>query len=95
MGSAQHLVMPGLVNAHHHIGVTHPLGGCMDGSLELWLSEVWARRDVDPYLDTLWGATQLLRSTHCWTNPPSSMAWQRVKSMRTTCCPPFARVRPH
>ena len=34
----------------------------MDGSLELWLSEVWARRDVDPYLDTLWGATQLLRS---------------------------------
>ena len=54
--------MPGLVNAHHHLGVSHPIAGCMDGSLELWLSEVWARRDVDPYLDTLWGATQLLRS---------------------------------
>ena len=62
LGSAQHLVMPGLVNAHHHLGVSHPIAGCMDGSLELWLSEVWARRDVDPYLDTLWGATQLLRS---------------------------------
>lgn len=62
LGSAQHLVMPGLVNAHHHVGVSHPIAGCMDGSLELWLSEVWARRDVDPYLDTLWGATQLLRS---------------------------------
>ena len=62
VGGPAHLVMPGLVNAHHHIGVTHPLAGCMDGPLELWLSEVWARRDVDPYLDTLWGATQLLRS---------------------------------
>ena len=62
IGSRDHLVMPGLVNAHHHIGVTHPVAGCMDGSLELWLAEVWARRDVDPYLDTLWGAVQLLRS---------------------------------
>jgi cytosine/adenosine deaminase-related metal-dependent hydrolase len=62
VGSREHLVMPGLVNAHHHVGVTHPLVGCLDGPLELWLSEVWARRDVDPYLDTLWGAVQLLRS---------------------------------
>lgn len=62
VGSQAHLVMPGLVNAHHHIGVTHPVAGCMDGPLELWLAEVWARRDVEPYLDTLWGATQLLRS---------------------------------
>ena len=62
LGSQGHLVMPGLVNAHHHIGVSHSTAGCMDGPLELWLAEVWARRDVDPYLDTLWGATQLLRS---------------------------------
>lgn len=62
LGTNEHLVMPGLVNAHHHIGVTHPLAGCMDDALELWLAEVWARRDVDPYLDTLWGAAQLLRS---------------------------------
>ena len=62
VGSREHVVMPGLVNAHHHVGVTHPLAGCLDGPLELWLSEVWARRDVDPYLDTLWGAVQLLRS---------------------------------
>jgi 5-methylthioadenosine/S-adenosylhomocysteine deaminase len=62
IGSRRHLVMPGLVNAHHHIGVTHSLAGCMDGPLELWLAEVWARRDIDPWLDTLWGATQLLRS---------------------------------
>ena len=62
IGTRDHLVMPGLVNAHHHIGVTHPIAGCLDGPLELWLTEVWARRDVDPYLDTLWGACQLLRS---------------------------------
>lgn len=62
LGTNEHLVMPGLVNAHHHIGVTHPIAGCMDDALELWLAEVWARRDVDPYLDTLWGAAQLLRS---------------------------------
>jgi cytosine/adenosine deaminase-related metal-dependent hydrolase len=62
IGSRDHLVIPGLVNAHHHVGVAHPLLGCLDGPLELWLAEVWARRDVDPYLDTLWGAALLLRS---------------------------------
>ncbi|PYM06695.1 MAG: amidohydrolase [Candidatus Rokuibacteriota bacterium] len=62
LGSRHHLVMPGLVNAHHHGGLSNRLLGCADGPLELWLSEMWARRDVDPYLDTLWGCLHFLRS---------------------------------
>ena len=62
IGSRDHLVIPGLVNAHHHVGVASTLLGCLDGPLELWLTEMFARRDVDPYLDTLWGAMLLLRS---------------------------------
>lgn len=62
IGSRDHLVMPGLVNAHHHVGVASTLLGCVDGPLELWLTEMLARRDVDSYLDTLWGSILLLRS---------------------------------
>lgn len=62
IGSRDHLVLPGLVNAHHHVGVASTLLGCLDGPLELWLTEMFARRDVDPYLDTLWGSMLLLRS---------------------------------
>jgi cytosine/adenosine deaminase-related metal-dependent hydrolase len=62
LGSERHLVAPGLVNAHHHGGLSSGLLGCADGPLELWLSEMWARRTVDPYLDTLWGCLQLLHS---------------------------------
>jgi cytosine/adenosine deaminase-related metal-dependent hydrolase len=62
IGSRDHLVIPGLVNAHHHVGVASTLLGCLDGPLELWLTEMFARRDVDPYLDTLWGSMLLLRS---------------------------------
>lgn len=62
MGSRDHLVMPGLVNAHHHVGVASTLLGCGDGPLELWLTEMLGRRDVDSYLDTLWGSMLLLRS---------------------------------
>ncbi len=62
IGSSRHLVMPGLVNSHHHGGLSNCLLGCGDAPLELWLSEMWARRDVDPYLDALWGCLLLLRS---------------------------------
>lgn len=61
-GSRDHLVLPGLVNAHHHVGVASTLLGCLDGPLETWLTDMFARRDVDPYLDTLWGSMLLLRS---------------------------------
>jgi cytosine/adenosine deaminase-related metal-dependent hydrolase len=62
LGSPGHLVMPGLVNAHHHGGLSSVMLGCVDGPLELWLSETWARRDADPYLDTLYGCARLLRA---------------------------------
>ncbi len=62
IGSTRHLVMPGMVDAHHHGGLSNWLLGCADSSLELWFSEMWARRDLDPFLDTLWGCLQLMRS---------------------------------
>lgn len=62
VGSRHHLVLPAFVNAHHHAGLSAGLTGCLDGTLELWLHEMWARRDADPYLDALYSALHLMRS---------------------------------
>ena len=62
IGSAEHVVMPGLVNGHHHIGVTPVQLGSLDQPLELWFATRIAARDVDPYLDTLYSAFEMLES---------------------------------
>ncbi|MBI2153026.1 MAG: amidohydrolase family protein [Candidatus Rokubacteria bacterium] len=62
LGSDHHLIMPGMVNAHHHGNFSTCLMGCPDLPLELWLSAMWARRDTDPYLDALVCCIQLLES---------------------------------
>lgn len=62
IGSRRHVVVPAFVNAHHHGGLSSALLGCLDGTLELWLHEMWAKRDVDMYLDSLYSAMQLIRS---------------------------------
>ena len=54
VGSPDHIVIPGLVNAHHHIGMTPVQLGSPDMPLELWLTHHLRHRDVDPYLDTLY-----------------------------------------
>ncbi|MGH7268722.1 MAG: amidohydrolase family protein [Candidatus Rokuibacteriota bacterium] len=62
LGSPDHVVIPGLVNAHHHVGLTPVQLGVPDAPLELWFITRLAGRDVDPYLDTLYSAFEMLGS---------------------------------
>jgi 5-methylthioadenosine/S-adenosylhomocysteine deaminase len=61
-GSDQHVVMPGFVNSHHHVGLTPFQLGSPDYSLELWFASRMAGRDVPPYLDTLYSAFEMIES---------------------------------
>jgi 5-methylthioadenosine/S-adenosylhomocysteine deaminase len=62
LGSPRYVVVPGLVNAHHHVGLTPLQLGSPDYPLELWLASRMAARDVDPYLDTLYSAFEMIES---------------------------------
>ena len=57
-----HVVMPGFVNGHHHVGMTPLQMGSPDLPLELWIAAGAARRALDPYLDTLVSAFEMIRS---------------------------------
>lgn len=57
-----HLLMPGLVNSHHHIGLTPLQMGAADHPLELWFAARLAMRKIDPYLDTLFSAFEMISS---------------------------------
>ena len=62
LGSPDHVVLPGLVNSHHHVGLTPFQLGSPDHPLELWFASRLAARDVDPYLDTLYSAFEMIES---------------------------------
>lgn len=62
VGSGRHVVVPGFVNGHHHMGVTPFQLGAPDLPLELWIARRMADRTVDPYLDTLYSAFELIES---------------------------------
>lgn len=62
LGSADDVVLPGFVNAHHHLGLTPFQLGSPDMPLELWFATRLACRDVDPYLDTLHSAFEMIES---------------------------------
>src|SRR6266446_4724548 len=79
LGSAEHIVMPGLVNSHHHVGLTPFQLGSPDYPLELWFASRLGARPVDPYLDTLYSAFEMLESgittvqhLHGWRIGPAS-----------------------
>lgn len=82
LGSADHVVLPGFVNAHHHVGLTSLQMGVTDAPLELWFAErALASRVVDPYLDTLYSAMEMIASgvttvqhLHSWRRG-SHAAW--------------------
>ena len=61
-GGPDTVVIPGLVNAHHHVGATPLQLGSPDHPLELWFASRLALRDVDPYLDTLQSAFEMIAS---------------------------------
>jgi 5-methylthioadenosine/S-adenosylhomocysteine deaminase len=57
------LVIPGLVNAHHHgRGLSTTQIGMVDKPLELWLPSFILYPPLDPYLDTLYTALRMLKS---------------------------------
>ncbi len=84
LGSAEHVVLPGFVNSHHHVGLTPFQLGSPDYPLELWFASRLGARDVPPYLDTLYSAFEMIESgittvqhLHGWRVGPIS----RVKAI--------------
>ena len=61
-GSRNAVAMPGLVNGHHHFGITPLMGGVPFAPLELWLPRFRAMRQIGPRLDTLYSAIEMLES---------------------------------
>lgn len=57
-----HLILPGFINAHHHVGLTPLQMGAPDSPLELWFAARLAMRKIDPYLDTLYSAFEMISS---------------------------------
>lgn len=62
IGSGRQVVLPGFVNAHHHVGLTPVQLGSPDMPLELWFVTRLVMRRVDPYLDTLYSAFEMIAS---------------------------------
>lgn len=61
IGSPQHIVMPGFVNAHNHgKGLTDFQRGQLDDTLETWKFRSYP--GVDPELDTQWAAVKQLEA---------------------------------
>ena len=61
-GDARTVVVPGFVNAHHHVGLTPLQLGAPDLPLELWLASRLGARSIEPYLDTLYSAFEMISS---------------------------------
>lgn len=61
-GGKGRVAIPGLVNAHHHVGATPLQLGSPDHPLELWFASRLTLRDVDPRLDTLYSAFEMIES---------------------------------
>ena len=61
-GSRDMIAMPGLVNSHHHFGLTPLMMGVPFAPLELWLPRFRGMRQVGARLDTLYSAIEMLES---------------------------------
>ncbi|WP_236797080.1 amidohydrolase family protein [Amycolatopsis sp. GM8] len=61
-GGPGFVALPGLVDSHHHVGLTPTQLGVPSESLELWTLMLMQCAPVDPYLDTLVSGLELLRS---------------------------------
>ena len=62
IGSENYIVMPGLVNDHFHVGLTPFQLGAPDLPLEMWSLARIGTRMIDPYLDQLYGAVQMIET---------------------------------
>ena len=62
IGTGGEILLPGFVNSHHHIGLTPVQLGSQDMPLELWMVTRMVARNVNPYLDTLYAAFEMIAS---------------------------------
>jgi 5-methylthioadenosine/S-adenosylhomocysteine deaminase len=62
VGDGDAVMLPGFVNAHHHVGLTPVQLGSPDMPLELWFVTRLVLRSVDLYLDTLYSAFEMIAS---------------------------------
>lgn len=62
IGGRGRIAIPGLINGHHHVGLTPFQMGARDQPLELWFAERLVMRDIDPRLDTLFAAFEMIAS---------------------------------
>ncbi len=64
LGSSNHVVTPGFINAHHHIGLTPVQRGTTDQALEIWFAaRLGGKASADEYyLDTLYSAFEMIES---------------------------------
>ena len=62
LGTSDNVVTPGFVNSHHHVGLTPFQLGAPDLPLELWLAAKIGLRQLDPYLDALYSAFEMIAS---------------------------------
>jgi cytosine/adenosine deaminase-related metal-dependent hydrolase len=76
-GSDDQIILPGFVNAHHHVGMTPLQLGSPDHALELWFASRLSARPLDRYLDTLYSAFEMIASgittvqhIHGWSPGP-------------------------
>ncbi len=61
-GTGREIMVPGFVNAHHHVGLTPLQLGAPDMSLEPWFAARMVSRNLDLYLDTLFSAFEMIGS---------------------------------
>lgn len=61
-GGSDMIAIPGLVNSHHHFGITPLMNGVPFAPLELWLPQFRGMRQIGPRLDTLYSAIEMLES---------------------------------
>ncbi|MET0540507.1 MAG: amidohydrolase family protein [Variovorax sp.] len=59
---SKHMLLPGFVNSHHHVGLTPLQLGSPDHALELWFASRMSARNIDIYLDTLYSAFEMIAS---------------------------------
>lgn len=58
----RHMMLPGFINAHHHVGLTPLQQGFPDSALEHWFALRLNGREIDFYLDTLYSAFEMISS---------------------------------
>lgn len=63
LGGPGYIVLPGLVNSHHHANGASSLHfGIQDGVLEPWIVRRMGMKRIDPYLNAAYSAIKALRS---------------------------------